>query len=244
MDPTLSLSGRPSIILLTAEVPPACQSPYSTSSLVVVAEGIPPIPHKLVEKIRKWEYVDLASLLDVHDHSTADQVAILNGQLTVVNATSQRRCQKNISDILTWLQAFAIFTAILVSSDATTKEEAAGLVAHSVLIMQLSKDLSGPQWLKFDQGYCEWAAAKGIRKWGEMNFSIYGCCLAAQQSNMSYPLNSSNDYSWKRKANSNVCFQWNDGASCSSSACRFLHRCRACGGNHCGTDCPRQPRRL
>ena len=111
----------------TAEVPPACQSP-STSSLVVVAKGIPPIPHNLVEKIRKWEYVDLASLLDDHDHSTADQVAILlNGQLTVVNGTSQRHRQKNISDILTWLQAFGIFTAILVSSDATTKEEAAGL---------------------------------------------------------------------------------------------------------------------
>ena len=67
VDPTLSLSSRPSIILSTAEVPHAPQSP-STSSLV--AEGIPPIPHKLVEKIRNWEYTDLASLLD--DYSAAD----------------------------------------------------------------------------------------------------------------------------------------------------------------------------
>ena len=152
MDPTLSLSGHPSIILSTAEVPHARQSP-STSSLVMVAEGIPPIPHKLVEKIMKWEYTALASLLD--DHSTADQVTLLNGQLTVVNATSQRCHQKNTSDILTWLQAIGIFMAILISSDATTKEEAAGLAAHSVLIIQLSKDLSGPQWLKYDQGYHE-----------------------------------------------------------------------------------------
>ena len=46
---------------------------------------------------------------------------------------------------------------------------------------------------------------------GEMNFSIYGCCLASQQSNASYILNSSNNYSQKRKANTNVCFQWNNG---------------------------------
>ena len=69
----------------------------------------------------------------------------LSRQLTVVNATSQGHHQKIVSHILTRLQAFVIFMAILVSSDATAKEEATGLAAHSVLIMQLSKDLSGLQ---------------------------------------------------------------------------------------------------
>ena len=139
---------------------PAVQSP---STLVVVAEGIPPVSCKLVDKIKKWEYIDLATLLD--DYSTSDQVALLNGQLTVASSNSQRRRQANaISDVLTWLQAFSIFTAILVSSDSTTKEEAAGLAAHSYLIIQLSKDLSGLMWHKYDQSYREWAAAKGIRK--------------------------------------------------------------------------------
>ena len=83
----------------------------------------------------------------------------------VVSSSSQRRQQSIvIQDILSWLQAFSIHTAILVSSDSTTKEEAAGLAAHNYLIIQLSKDLRGIQWLKYDQGYREWAAAKGVRK--------------------------------------------------------------------------------
>ena len=65
------------------------------------------------------------------------------------------------------------------SSEDTTKEEAAGLAAHSYLIIQLSRDLSGSQWLKYDQQFRVWAVAKGIRRWGELNLTIYGRCLAA-----------------------------------------------------------------
>ena len=45
----------------------------------------------------------------------------------------------------------------------------------------MSKDLQSSQWLQYDQNFREWAAAKGITKWGELNFSIYGRCLATQQ---------------------------------------------------------------
>ena len=241
MDPTLSLSGLPPVVLSTREFDQNLPAVQSTATLVVVAEGIPPVSCKLVDKIKKWEYIDLATLLD--DHSTSDQVALLNGQLTVVSSNSQRRRQANaISDVLTWLQAF---TAILVSSDSTTKEEAAGLAAHSYLIIQLSKDLSGLQWLKYDQSYREWAAAKGIRKWGEMNFSIYGRCLASQQfhpSSFYNPANSSGS-ARKRKTNANVCFRWNKGGPCSGSTCRFSHQCGSCGGNHREVNCPRRPKR-
>ena len=98
-------------------------------------------------------------------------MALFIGQLMVVSSYSQRRRQTAvISDILSWLRAFSIYTVILVTVDATTKEEAAGLAAHTYLIIQLSKDLKGLQWLKYDQSYWEWAVAKTVRKWGEMNF--------------------------------------------------------------------------
>jgi len=67
--------------------------------------------------------------------------------------------------ILIWLQAFNIFMAVLLSCEETWKEEAAGLAAHAFLIIQLSEDVQGPQCLHYDQNFCEWAAAKGLRKW-------------------------------------------------------------------------------
>ena len=120
VDPTLSLSGLPPVIISTKEFnQPPLTAP--TPSSLVVAEGIPPVFHKLVEKIRKWEYTELSRLLD--DYSPPDQMTLFNGQLMVVSSSSQRRWQTAvISHILPWLQAFSIYTAILVSVDATTKE--------------------------------------------------------------------------------------------------------------------------
>lgn len=42
------------------------------------------------------------------------------------------------------------------------------LITHMHLINQLSRELGGTQWSKYDFDYCEWAAA--IRKWGDLNF--------------------------------------------------------------------------
>ena len=90
--------------------------------------------------------------------------------------------------------------------DATTKEEAVGLAAHTYLIIQLSKDLKGLQWLKYDQSYWEWAVAKTVREWGEMNFSLYGRCLASQQLSIYYPPNTTGK-NLKRRTIMKVCYR-------------------------------------
>ena len=55
----------------------------------------------------------------------------------------------------------------------TSKEEAAGLAAHMHLILQLLKDLGGLQWLKYNQEFREWAAAKDIRRWANLYANIW-----------------------------------------------------------------------
>ena len=92
----------------------------------------------------------------------------------------QRR-QPSVNDILSWMQAYSRFMAVLLSVESTSKEEAAGLAAHMHLIIQLSKDLDGTQWLSYDRDFRQWAAAKGVRKWGELNLTIYGRCLSMQK---------------------------------------------------------------
>ena len=171
-------------------------------------------------------------------------MALFIGQLMVVSSSSQQ-CRQTavISDILSWLQAFSIHTAILVSADATTKEEAAGLAAHSYLIIELSKDLKCLQWLKYDQSYREWAAAKDICKWGEMNFSLYGRCLASQQLSTYYPPNTMGK-SLKKRIIMKVCYHWNDGIHCDISTCHFCHCCSWCGENHQASVCSQAPKRV
>ena len=135
----------------------------SKATTAVVAEGISPVPFRLVERIRKWEYVNLMDLLK--DPAT-DHLILVNGQLVAMRTDQRPHSSKTITDIFTWLQAFSVFMVVLLSSDDTTKEEAAGLAAHCYLILQMSKDLQGTQWAQCDQDFREWAVARGIRKWG------------------------------------------------------------------------------
>ena len=47
--------------------------------------------------------------------------------------------------------------AVLLSSGSISKEEAVGPAAHMHLIVQLSKNLEGTQWLSYDRDFHQWA---------------------------------------------------------------------------------------
>ena len=132
---------------------------------MVITEGIPPIPVYVLEKTRKWEYIDLGSLLEQQDGPAQNITVSQSSQLVVTEGTQASRRAKPINIILTWLHAFSVYMAALVSADTTSKEEAAGLVAHLHLILQLAKDLGGSQWMAYDQHFREWAATSGVKKW-------------------------------------------------------------------------------
>ena len=202
---------------------------------VVISEGIPPISVKLVEKIRRWEFIDLAKLLVNQDNQPEESTVVVGGQIMVLE--SQSRSQRKttaINDILAWCQAFARFMAVLLAADATTKEQAAGLAAHQHLILQLSKDLGGRQWAKYDCEFREWAAAKNIRVWGDLNMAIYGRCLP-QLRHVTSP-SESNRFS-SGKSLIPACFKWNRG-QCNRPLCNYLHGCSECGGPHRRSECP------
>lgn len=114
----------------------------SKSATVVVAEGIPPVACCLVEKIRKWEYVNLDDLF----HSFPEQ---LNGQVMAMQTDQRSHNSKDISSILSWLQVLSCSPVIR---------------GHN----QRGKDLQDSQWSRYDQNFCEWAAAKGLCKWGKL----------------------------------------------------------------------------
>ena len=150
-----------------------------------------------------------------------------------------------VSDILTWIKAYSRYMAVLLSSDMTTKEEATELATHLHLILQLYQDL-GSQWLKYDRDFQEWAAAKSLRKWGELNFPIYGQCLAAQQrqsvpnTTLTLPKGQKQTTDIKRSSPYSytaTCLNWNFKGQCDCSPCPYFRKCYHCGRQHKGKDC-------
>ena len=139
-----------------------------------------PLSIKLLEKIRRWEYVDLSLLLEDQANRMPEEYQVSsNGQFLVLEQDRGQRRRKQISDIFSWMKAFFRYVAALTSYESTTSAQATGLVAHLHLILQLSQEL-GPQWLKYDTEFRQWAAARNVRQWGDLNFTIYGHCLSAQ----------------------------------------------------------------
>ena len=245
-DPTLirSTPTLPSLGDLGSWFKLPSDSPKTSSS--VIAEGIPPISTKLLERIQKWEFVDLASLL-AGDQAPDEVVAMApSGQLLLVSSSDrpQQRKKKCISDIHSWVQAFTIYAAALSAAESTTREETVGLFAHMSTILQLARDLGGNQWIQYDKVYREWAAAKEIKVWGELNLSIFGHCLASQYRAPLLPPAEKQfrPAEGKKRATpysrSQGCRLWNFEGRCTRPQCRFLHSCYFCGGNHRGDKCP------
>ena len=248
MDHSLSTeesSGGPSLPVLRSVSDLVVGAAHESRATVLISEGLPPIQVKLLEKIRRWEFVDLALLL--HDPSSRLEELLLQqkGEVMIVQSVEQaQKRRKQIVDIFTWSKAFAIYGAALCSEETTTREEAVGLWAHMHLITQLSRDLGGGQWLAYDTEFREWAAAKGVRKWGELNLTIYGKCLSDRIAfnplmSSPQPLQSIKTAGSKRSSSRDrVCFQWNFSATCErGEACKFSHACYYCHSSHKGRDC-------
>ena len=113
VDPSLSTTTPTSSICTTLSMAPINLSLADHSQrvvnlpkppTVVVAEGLPPVTCRVVDRIRKWEYVNLADLLGDH---TPDHLTIINGQVIAVSTEGSAKKSRAITDILSWLQAYS-----------------------------------------------------------------------------------------------------------------------------------------
>jgi len=212
VDPLLGSSSSqtlPSLPLLLG--PQASLVARTAFPAVVVTEGIPPVSLKVIERVRWWEYVDLATLLasqdtndDAHPHGDTEHY----GQKS---SSRSKGKYPHIHDIMTWLTAYSCFMAVVLAAAGTSKDEAAGLAAHQHVILQLHNDLGGNRWMKYDTEFREWAAAKGIRVWGELNLAIYGPCLPQVQQVKALPSLPDVVMQAFNKKSTPICFQWNKG---------------------------------
>ena len=101
----------------------------------------------------------------------------------------------------------------------------------------MAKEFSPMQVLKYDQEFHKWATAKDIKKWGELNFPIFGCCLASSSSSKPIsPVPLFKGAEAKRQgispSDTPFCYKWNFEDSCNGIPCQFKHLCLQCGKAH------------
>ena len=152
---------------LAANLPlgPLLQQPF------VVRPGFSPVPAKTVSQIVAGKYVDLGDLLSLNIAQTEpESQAFLDGRLVFLPSAKKQRW--HIEDIVTWSEAFTIFTLILTSYFPHHWKD---LTSYKLLILRTYHQFSGRVWLAYNPAFASTLRGRSLwtsRPW-MFSFTIF-----------------------------------------------------------------------
>ena len=230
----LSFQVRHLCLLVTTRSPvPVAFFQLLISPPFVVGPGITPVAPKIVAAIVSREFIELASLLEDHVEPEPPGFTLVADQL-IIRPTKWR---KAITDNLSWMQAFAVYTLVVTAYYPTRVTD---LLKYQLLIMRTAQQFSGSAWLAYDRAFRRQAAAYKLTDWSHLNpklfhFYVSGC-VSVEHPSATPPIQSVSLTKPPRPADvvevsgtpssSTLCHSWNAGR-CSSQflRCRFRHSC-------------------
>ena len=224
---TRDVAGRPAVL-----ASPVLDQPF------VVGPGFSPVPAKLVAQIVAAKYVDLSELLAVNlVEKDPEPRLLLDGRLVLTSQPKKQR--RRIEDIASWMEAFAIFSLILVSTFPYRWKD---LIQYQLLILGIYCHFCGRVWLTYDQSFREHAAVTRPTDCSSMNVQLFNF-HAAGSSVRSSSLTTSNESPGPPSSSSStiLCKSWNKGRCTTPfSFCRYAHRRSVCSGAHQASSCTNQ----
>ena len=143
----------------------------SSGTGLYIGEGLPPVPPKLAEKIRRWEFVDMSELLP--EFWGLPSLSKSEGQSTAQHPPARR--SRKVIDLASWIQCFATYVGVLSGSSPEAVPE---LMAYMIQIVRASQDFGGLAWVNYDLAFRRQATATGNKLWSKVNPSLYSICFA------------------------------------------------------------------
>ena len=141
--------------------------------------------------------------------------------------------KKTIEDIVSWIEAFTVYSFVLISYFPYRWRDLAQYKLH---IISIYRKYSSRVWLAYDRAFREYAASINLCDWSQINVQIlrlHASGATARGSRDSFS-EAAGD-----KNTGIVCKSWNRGHCTAPGAnCRFAHRCYSCDGSHRATVCP------
>ena len=115
----------------------------------LLGEGLPPIPAKLVVKIQKGDFVDIAKLLQ-------DNIETESRRSKKAGAsTSNKQLMQSwleVPDILSWVQCFGIYNSIIVQM---CLEKIQQLLVYQTTLLRDARRCDGTGWQTYDTTFCQ-----------------------------------------------------------------------------------------
>ncbi len=234
-----------------------------------LGDGLMPLPARLVQRIAKLEFVEMAEL---HPKAWLSEATEAEGSVKCCGAAVvAKRRRVPVTDTLTRAQCYAALVGVL---STRYPQVLPSLMAYQAIITKASKEFDGVGWVQYDRAFKRQAAVTKDLQWEKINTTLYSVCFAGKakvQSLCSFCLCSghpttacpeSMDYGspWRpmqgwnlpqtatptpRLAGSGaeVCRLFNHAAGprCHYASCKFRHACTSCGGPHPRSKCQTLP---
>lgn len=204
----------------------------------VVGPGYSPVPPKLVNQILAGKYIDLCELLSQNLlQAQAEPQLLFDGRLVLTSTGKKPRRQ--IEDIVTWTEAFTIYTKVLAS---TFSHRWRDLTAYKLLILRTYRQFGGQAWLTYDQAFREHAAAIRLTDWSAIDVQLYSFHTGAASRHAQTAMQPSEAVG--SSTADIICQSWNRG-KCSSpyNWCKYAHKCLVCSAGHRAADCQKRSSR-
>ena len=87
------------------------------------------------------------------------------------------RVRLPITDLKTWLKAFATYVAVMSQKNGGAVHE---LMAYMVSIIQAEEEYAEGAWVRYNAAYCQQAAACRNTTWSKVNPSLFQYALQAR----------------------------------------------------------------
>ena len=140
-----------------------------------LSEGLPPIPAKLVAKIQRGDFVDMADLLRDNIEAARRQYE----EEAPRCSNELRKPRREVPDFLSWVQCFGVFASIVA---AKHPERFKALMAYQTLMVREARRCGGLGWLTYDTMFRQQAANSTGVDWTKLNTSLYAVTFLQQHS--------------------------------------------------------------
>ena len=193
------------------------------------------IPDALTAKIWAGEFIDLSRLikpdqLQQHDYGLSVQVA--TGSPTFCVSPAKAKPSETLSFPL-WMQAFQMYMSVYLTQPANLPC-ATKMLKYIEVVRGLAQE--GADWRSYDQVFRCMRYRAGWA-WDPINWELW---LKASQTKADLLQSPGSPFPGKGRARpptASPCFAFNRGDMCNKNTCRWMHKCRVCGGSHPSIRC-------
>jgi len=223
----------------------------------ILSEALPVVPARLVKKIQKGEYVEMAELLK--DNMEVERRL----QECELGPASRVATRREIPDMLSWLHCYSLYAAMVCSQ---YPEKAQDLWAYQATLIGEAKKCGGRGWYLYDAAFRQQIVSLQKTDFSKLKDSLYSTtflafgsrsrfcpnCMLSDHSQEECALSqfskAGSKREWereepqvgsgepRRRRRRGACYAWNDG-NCSGPYCAYDHVCSKCYGNHRRSSC-------